>query len=160
MLSFQRNEYCFVFYLVNLFFLSRRRFIYFIYLFFAVVLKGRCSAVSQSLFFFQALIYYCESLAQPSLPLQKAACLALKCLQVNFCLLDFPMNNKRPSQKQKKTPTTRRFNNPTWIHNKKSIVLLNWLSRYYFTKMGGICCIQPNNIFGKEAVLWFILYDD
>uniref|UniRef100_A0A8C7E464 Rho family-interacting cell polarization regulator 2 n=1 Tax=Naja naja TaxID=35670 RepID=A0A8C7E464_NAJNA len=28
-----------------------------------------------------ALIYYCESLAQPSLHLQKAACLALKCLQ-------------------------------------------------------------------------------
>uniref|UniRef100_A0A670XX43 Rho family-interacting cell polarization regulator 2 n=1 Tax=Pseudonaja textilis TaxID=8673 RepID=A0A670XX43_PSETE len=29
----------------------------------------------------KALIYYCESLAQPSLHLQKAACLALKCLQ-------------------------------------------------------------------------------
>nr|XP_034981055.1 rho family-interacting cell polarization regulator 2 isoform X1 [Zootoca vivipara] len=29
----------------------------------------------------KALIYYCETLAQPSLHLQKAACLALKCLQ-------------------------------------------------------------------------------
>nr|XP_056710142.1 rho family-interacting cell polarization regulator 2 [Euleptes europaea] len=29
----------------------------------------------------KALIYYCEMLAQPSLHLQKAACLALKCLQ-------------------------------------------------------------------------------
>ncbi|XP_077209109.1 rho family-interacting cell polarization regulator 2 isoform X1 [Paroedura picta] len=40
------------------------------------------SAAAEDKYFREkALIYYCETLAQPSLQLQKAACLALKCLQ-------------------------------------------------------------------------------
>ncbi|XP_054841653.1 rho family-interacting cell polarization regulator 2 [Eublepharis macularius] len=38
-------------------------------------------AAEDKLFREKALIYYCEMLAQPNLHLQKAACLALKCLQ-------------------------------------------------------------------------------
>ncbi|XP_039181420.1 rho family-interacting cell polarization regulator 2 isoform X4 [Crotalus tigris] len=47
----------------------------------AVVTILSAAAAENKHFREKALIYYCESLAQPSLPLQKAACLALKCLQ-------------------------------------------------------------------------------
>ncbi|KAM3840412.1 rho family-interacting cell polarization regulator 2 isoform 2-T2 [Vipera latastei] len=47
----------------------------------AVVTILSAAAAESKHFREKALIYYCESLAQPSLPLQKAACLALKCLQ-------------------------------------------------------------------------------
>uniref|UniRef100_A0A8C6Y2M2 Rho family-interacting cell polarization regulator 2 n=2 Tax=Naja naja TaxID=35670 RepID=A0A8C6Y2M2_NAJNA len=47
----------------------------------AVVTILSAAAAENKHFREKALIYYCESLAQPSLHLQKAACLALKCLQ-------------------------------------------------------------------------------
>ncbi|XP_013914463.1 PREDICTED: protein FAM65B [Thamnophis sirtalis] len=47
----------------------------------AVVTILSAAAAGNRHFREKALIYYCESLAQPSLHLQKAACLALKCLQ-------------------------------------------------------------------------------
>ncbi|XP_063155062.1 rho family-interacting cell polarization regulator 2 [Candoia aspera] len=47
----------------------------------AVVTILSAAATENKNFREKALIYYCESLAQPSLHLQKAACLALKCLQ-------------------------------------------------------------------------------
>uniref|UniRef100_A0A803TUK5 Rho family-interacting cell polarization regulator 2 n=1 Tax=Anolis carolinensis TaxID=28377 RepID=A0A803TUK5_ANOCA len=47
----------------------------------AVVSILSAAAAEDKQFREKALIYYCETLAQPNLHLQKAACLALKCLQ-------------------------------------------------------------------------------
>ncbi|XP_070603490.1 rho family-interacting cell polarization regulator 2 isoform X2 [Erythrolamprus reginae] len=47
----------------------------------AVVTILSTAAAENKHFREKALIYYCQSLSQPSLHLQKAACLALKCLQ-------------------------------------------------------------------------------
>ncbi|XP_062986528.1 rho family-interacting cell polarization regulator 2 [Elgaria multicarinata webbii] len=47
----------------------------------AVVSILSAAAAEDKHFREKALIYYCETLAQPNLHLQKAACLALKCLQ-------------------------------------------------------------------------------
>ncbi|XP_044282349.1 rho family-interacting cell polarization regulator 2 isoform X1 [Varanus komodoensis] len=47
----------------------------------AVVSVLSATAAEDKNFREKALIYYCETLAQPNLHLQKAACLALKCLQ-------------------------------------------------------------------------------